>query len=46
LKEKIYPCKASTFMHLQKKFKKITIKTNIVGTCPNFRLSSIGTRVL
>jgi hypothetical protein len=46
VKKKSYPCKASTFLHLQKKFKKLTIKIDIIGTCMNFQLPIAGTLVL
>jgi hypothetical protein len=36
----------STFPHLQKKFQKITMKIDIIKTCPNFQLSPTRTVVL
>jgi hypothetical protein len=44
--KKLYPCRANTFLHLQKLFQKITIKFGIMGTYPNFQLSPLGTLVL
>jgi hypothetical protein len=46
VKKKLYPRKASTFTHLQKKFQKITMKIDIMRTCPNYQLSPLGTLVL
>jgi hypothetical protein len=43
--KKKYSCKADTFPQLQKKFQKITMKINIIGTCPNFQLSFLETLV-
>jgi hypothetical protein len=40
------PQKTSTFPHFQKKFQKITIKIDIVGTHPNFQLSPVWTMIL
>jgi hypothetical protein len=39
VEKKLNPHKASTFPHLQKKFQKITLKIEIIGTCPNFQLT-------
>jgi hypothetical protein len=36
----------STFLYLQNKFQKITMKIDIVGTCPNFQLTLRGITVL
>jgi hypothetical protein len=41
VKSKLCPYKASTFSHLQKKFQKITMKIDIIGTCLNFQLSLV-----
>jgi hypothetical protein len=42
----LYPYKASTFLHIQIKKKKFTMKIDIIGTCPNFQLSLAWTLVL
>jgi hypothetical protein len=39
MKKKLYPHKANTVPHLQKKFQKITMKIDIIWACPNFQLS-------
>jgi hypothetical protein len=46
VKKSLYPHKAYTFPHLQKEFQKITMKIDIVGTCPNFQLYLARTLVL
>jgi hypothetical protein len=46
MNKKLCPSKARTFLHLKQNFQKITMKIDIVGTYPNFQLSSLGTMVV
>jgi hypothetical protein len=40
-KKYIYPRKANTVLHIQKRFQKITMAGDILGTCPNLQLLSL-----
>jgi hypothetical protein len=44
-RKKEYSYKACTYPHLQKKIQKISMKIDIIRSCPNFQLSLIGTLV-
>ena len=48
VKTKLYikTCKARVFLYIQEKKKNPHWKIDIVGTCPNFQFSPLGTMVL